>query len=275
MRQRFAKGVLCLFLAAMLTGCFQLQINGSVSGATVTITQLDGAGGTIVIGPSEGDEYWVATLGEEAWQEFLPLVRILFTGFITIPNNIDIDPQAYYLATASGGVDNDPMRTKDLTDAPVPVTGEWHTIVKGERILKGNLKISIITEAIYQVLKPELPGLTNQQIKQRLDELTATALNNVDKEPEVNYEDALRFSLPIDDDKYRGEPSRLGELADLYETDEWDEEEVAALSRALIEDKDPEGTERITVCATVIHQPPLTNHNFPLASRSTRTLVPA
>jgi hypothetical protein len=123
MRQRLSNIVLCLFLAVMLTGCFQLQINGSVVGATITITRIDGAGGTIVIGPSVGEEFWIVALGEEAWQELAALLRILTTGFILIPDAIDIDPDAYYLATASGGFDNDPLRTRDLS-AP-PCGGVW------------------------------------------------------------------------------------------------------------------------------------------------------
>ena len=141
--------------------------------------------------------------------------------------------------------------------------GEWHAIVKGERLMQGNLKISILTEAIYQQVKPDLAELTNEQLDQRLDELAASALLNVDNIPAVNYEDALLWSHAQDEAKYKGETRRLGELADVYETDEWDEAEIEILSKALIEDQDAVGTSSATVCASVVHAPPTDMPQFP------------
>lgn len=263
MRQRLSKGVLCLLLLVLLTGCFQVQISGTVVGATITITRIDGVGGTIVIGPSEGKQAWVAALGEEFWQDLSALWRIFLSGIVHIPADIKIDPQVYYLATASGGVDNDPLRSRDLASPPAAVSGDWHAIVKGERLLNGNLQISIVTEAIYQVLKPELPGLTTKEIGQRLNQLTKSILTNIDTEPAVNYDDALIWSYLLDEAKYKGDSRRLGELADLYAPGNFSEAQIELLARAVIENEDPAGTQPATVCASVVHQPPPGMPQFP------------
>lgn len=255
MRRRLSKTVLCLLLTGLLTGCFQIQISGTVVGSTITITRVDGVGGSLVVGQSEGEAPWIGALGLAFWQELPPLWKIWLSGIVHIPGDLVIDPEAYYLTTASGGVDNDPFRTRDLSSPPTAVSGDLHAIVKGSRLLEGNVQISVITEAYYQELKAELPGLTNAQITQRLDQLAASTLTNVDDVAAVNYNDAMRWSYLLDEAKYKGKSSRLGEMADLYAPDKYSETEAQLLAKALVDDVDAPGTV-VAVCASVVHQSP-------------------
>lgn len=227
--------LLCsLVLVSTLSGCFHLVLFGSVVGTTITITQLDGTGDSVVLGPSAGDSAWLLLVKESKWNEIPAAVRMVLVGFIPLPEDIEIDPGTYYLVEASGGEDNDPNLNGALTDSPRPVMGSWHSIVKGDRLLAGNLKVSPLSEAIYQYLKPELTGLDNAALAARLDEIAARNLTDISEDGIVDYQDVLQWSRSKSD-SFTGDITDIDALTEAVVSGESSSAVLLGLAQAVID----------------------------------------
>jgi hypothetical protein len=228
--------LLCsLVLISTLSGCFHLVLFGSVVGTTITVTQLDGSGDSLVLGPSAGESAWLLLMEESKWNDLPAFVRMIVVGFILLPEDIDIDPENYYLVEASGGQDNDPNLNGALTDSPRQVLGSWHSIVKGDRILAGNLKVSPLSEAIYQYLKPELASLDNAALAARLDEIAALILTDITDDGVVDYQDVLQWNRSVESTAYSGDITDVDALTEAVLSGESNSSTLQDLAQAVID----------------------------------------
>lgn len=204
---------LTVVFALMLGGCFQVQLDGTVAGSEVTIAPLRQPNNIVVTGTSTAPEYWSQFLGDDKWQQQSGLVQLLLTGFTALKTDA-IDPEALYLVKASGGDDYDVNRQKALGDIPGMVQGAWHVIVPGQRILDGNVKVSVLTEALYLQVKPWIDQWTDEELLDRLDAAAQLTVGDVDRSGGVDYADVIAWSRILDARSYRGDLSALNALAE-------------------------------------------------------------
>jgi cyclophilin family peptidyl-prolyl cis-trans isomerase len=202
----------CL-LILLLSGCFHVQLNGSIADSQVTIAPLRQPNSIVASGVSATPGDWIATLGEEQWEEQLGLVQLLFVGIAT-PDTETIDPEVLYLVTASGGADYDSNSKGTLSGNPKSVQGSWHAIVPGRRILDGNVKVSVLTEALYLQVLDKLDQLSNTEVLARLDAAAQLTVTDVDHSNTVNYADVISWNRILDASAYRGKKSAINALAD-------------------------------------------------------------
>ena len=210
---KFTKITLAALLGLSLTACFHIQLNGSVGGGTLTIAPLRTPGNVVATVVSWTPADLLAIWGQEKWDEHDSLVNLALVGVNPLqPDNLS--PNTLYVVTASGGQDYDPDVQRALSDSPVAVQGSWHMIASGKRIMAGNLKVSTLTEALYQQLRPRLGEWSNDEILARLNASATLVVGDVDDNGEVNYDDVLRWNRTFDAPFYRGKLSAIDALSD-------------------------------------------------------------
>ena len=70
--------------AASLSGCFQAQTFGPMAGATLTVEPLRDQGNVIYEGETWDRDFIIATFGQEAWDDYSSLVRLVLMGMIVV-----------------------------------------------------------------------------------------------------------------------------------------------------------------------------------------------
>ncbi len=213
MRKTLAKLTIVASLSLLLTACFHTQLNGSVGGGSLTITPLRAPNTILTSTTSLMPEDLEAAWGQEFWEELDSFVQMIFVGIATLTPD-GINPYALYLVTASGGEDFDPNVSLGLSKNPVPVQGSWHAIVPGQRILKGNVQISALTEALYLQLNARLGEWDDAQVLARLDAAAQLVVGDVDDNGVVNYNDVLRWIRSLHGALYLGKLTAVGALSD-------------------------------------------------------------
>ncbi len=203
---------LCLALSA----CFQTNLGGPTGGTTITVASLR-EGTVIATAETRTEQFWIDRQGQQSWDEQNPLVRLLLIGLLTqddIPiDPADVNPNALYLVTATGGVDSDPQSGRSVSDNPEAVQGIWHAIVTGQRLLDGGIQVSAISEAIYQQVVGRIARLTDAGVTSQLDAAARLLLTDTDRSGSVDYDDVMDFSRSLDADKYRGDIANLDALS--------------------------------------------------------------
>lgn len=207
----FQLSVAC-FLSVVLTACFHIQLKGSVGGGTLSVAELRDAGTVVATADSLTPEGLLNLWGQEFWDEQPSLTRMAFVG-ITLVETDSIDADALYLATASGGEDFDSELKLGLSPNPAAVQGSWHAIVSGQHILDGNLKVSALTEALYQQLSARLDEWSDAEIVARLNAAAELVVGDIDEDGGVDYEDVLRWNRTFDGAEFWGDLSAVDELS--------------------------------------------------------------
>jgi hypothetical protein len=238
MRRLVLRLFIYLGILALLTGCFHIQLMGSVTDATLTITPLRG-GSSVAQLTSINEQYWINAMGQEDWDALPELVRLTFVGMAFLTDKDAIDPDAFYLVEVAGGEDNDAEANGALDSDPQRVFGSWHLLVKGQRIIDGNLKVSILTEAIYQYLKADIPTMSDMELMTRLDELAALVIaSDIADQPGVTYnDDVMRWNTSLNRGAYPGDDSLLNRLASAVYSGETDDAVLLDDARAIIENR--------------------------------------
>ena len=213
MIKKLTEIALTALLGLSLTACFHIQLNGSVGGGTLTIAPLRNPDNVVATVVSWAPADLLALWGQEKWDGHDSLVNMAVVGINPLQPT-DLEPNALYLVTASGGQDYDPDVQLALSDSPVDVQGSWHMIAKGKRIMAGNLKVSTLTEALYQQLRPRLGEWSNAEILARLNASAKLVVGDVDDNGMVNYDDVLRWNRSFDAPFYLGKLSAIDALAD-------------------------------------------------------------
>ncbi|MEP4145994.1 MAG: peptidylprolyl isomerase [Halioglobus sp.] len=158
---------------------------------------------------------WIEQSGQQQWDDWSSLARMLIVGVTQFNNSLpDLDPDALYVVSASGGEDYDPDNKSALSENPASVQGRWHVIATGQRIIDGNLKISILTEALYQQQALVSQSLSDTRILDRLNAASQLLVGDVDQNGQVDYDDVLRWNRTVDGTFYLGSPASLSALAD-------------------------------------------------------------
>lgn len=200
----------------ILTGCFHTQLQGSVGGSTLTIAPLRSPQQVLATGTSLTAAGLREMWGEQKWNDESSYTRMVFTGMVRYGEELELpqlEPDALYVVTSSGGVDYDPNSELSLSDSPAAVQGSWHAIATGQRIMDGNLKVSALTEALYQQQKAQLSGRSDTFIQSRLDAAAQLLVGDVDESGRVDYNDALRWSRSADDALFLGDMASLDTLS--------------------------------------------------------------
>jgi len=210
---KFIKFAIAASLAPLLASCFQIQLNGSVGGGTLTIAPLRNPEAIVGTAVSLTPEDWVAAWGQEKFDSHDSFTNLLFVG-ITQLKPEGLDPDALYLVTASGGQDYDPDVGLGLSDNPVSVQGSWHTIASGQRILDGNLKVSTLTEALYRQMEARLDEWSDTQVLARLNASAQLVVGDVDDSGTVDYDDVLLWNRTVDSAFYLGSLAAINALSD-------------------------------------------------------------
>ena len=111
--------LLLLALISILAGCLHAQLNGSIAGATITITELRNPG-TVVSRTTTSDEAGsIAFYGEETWASWNAVVQHWLLGIFYVDATL-IDTDKLYLVTASGGFETDMNGDLQADDSPTP-----------------------------------------------------------------------------------------------------------------------------------------------------------
>ncbi|AQA19134.1 hypothetical protein BST95_13670 [Halioglobus japonicus] len=199
---RFASRWLTAALVVLLAGCFQVEIAGPVSGSTITITELRSRAQVLDPVVSEDQTSIISRVGQGRWNGFDDLQRLINLGNFFIDAGSLVDTR-FYLVTVSGGVDVDANTDGQVDANGTPVAGEWHAIMRGSDLKEGGGKVSVLTEALYQVVREEIPQLNNPQLLARLDELARTIITDTTDDGTVDYADVLNWTVLFDVDKYQ------------------------------------------------------------------------
>lgn len=211
----FVKAAATLFASLLLTGCFHIQLHGSVGGGVVTIAPLRSPDNILATAtsllPADLIELW----GQDVWDERSSFFRMIFVGVTLFDKPLPVlDPVALYVVSASGGGDYDPDNSSTLSDNPVAVQGSWHVIATGQRIMDGNLKVSALTEALYRQQLALLSTYTDAQIQARLEASADLVVGDVDKSGSVDYDDVLRWNRSVDGDFLLSKLATVDALSD-------------------------------------------------------------
>ncbi|WP_369795126.1 peptidylprolyl isomerase [Halioglobus sp. HI00S01] len=206
--------LLAALVCLCLSGCFQIQLNGGVGNAELSIAPLRFPGHVQATATSWNAATLREQWGEETWANVSDFAKLLSVG-VAQPALENIDPDTLYLVTATGGVDYDPqLQQQGLSESPEAVQGRWHAIVAGERILEGNIKVSALTHALYlQVRNAGFDALQSEEILTQLDAAATLVVGDVDQNGTIDYSDVLRFHRNLDTDKFHGDLAGLDALA--------------------------------------------------------------
>jgi cyclophilin family peptidyl-prolyl cis-trans isomerase len=199
----------------VLTACFHTQLRGSVGGAQVTIAALRTPNNILANKASMDPADWIETSGQAQWDAWSSRTRLLVVGTTRFEDALpSLDPDALYVVAAAGGEDYDPDSRKSLSDSPKAVQGRWHAIATGQRITDGNLKVSALTEALYQQQLAVVGEMSDAAIQDRLDAAAQLVVGDADGNGTVDYDDVLRWNRSTDAKLYRGRLADLDALAD-------------------------------------------------------------
>jgi len=186
-----------------LSGCLQVELVGPVAGAKISITKLRGGPnltpGLYTAGVSEARE----VLSKQKWDKLDGPTQLLLLGGVNVPKG-KLKNGSWYLVTATGGRDLDDDGNGKLEGAGRAVERELHAIVTGAQLKNGNIRVNLLTEAIYQDIRWELEDLGYSEIKPRLNETARRLVDDVNGEDEVNYADVLDWSAADDEHPYLG-----------------------------------------------------------------------
>lgn len=211
----FVKATILLVASVSLCACFHTQLNGSVGGAVVSIAPLRSPDNVLATTTSMRPADWIEQSGQQQWDEWTSAARMVLVGTTQFKELLpDLDPGALYVVSASGGEDYDPQSKILLSKNPKAVQGSWHVIASGQRIMDGNLKISVLTEALYRQQQSVSATLSDVQIQARLDAAADLIVGDVDQSGSVDYDDVLRWNRSLDRKLYLGAVGKLTALSD-------------------------------------------------------------
>ncbi len=167
-------------------------------------------GGQVILGPLAQAHYTLRKLHDSA---------VIDEGATTQGDGVDVNSAGiiplsaetlnsleggYYLMTVAGGMDID--RDDDMVwdSDPTVNKGVLHAIVRAEDLQRGNYKVNIFTQAIYQYLAEieNLAQMSDAQLQQRMDELSAELLAvDLNGDGLKDYGDILLWNPATDKEK--------------------------------------------------------------------------
>jgi uncharacterized protein YkwD len=189
----FKRGISLLVLLSLLGGCLHLQLNGSVSGADISLTELRPPGSTIDTATSATAADNIANLGQQDWDELGATFQLWWLGIFTLDTG-PVEDSKFYLLTASGGFDHDMDRDLAVDGSPTALSTDWRAIMTGEQVSTAGRKITALTEAAYRWVAPEIENLSDAELLQRLDAAAAEVVTDLDGDGSGDYDDLVLWT---------------------------------------------------------------------------------
>ncbi len=205
----------CFALMTLLVqGCYHAQLNGSAAGTALNLYQLGPEQKLIKTTTSWDASFVRKRFGEERWTALNARQRLIWMGVFALPQKLPEDRD--YLLEAEGGGDVDANRDLQLDEQPVNIQGVWHALLPGSEINRWNQKVSLLTEACYQILLDKYGRSITRQVPgtldAELDELAKQLVQDINKDGVVSYADVLAWNHLTERHKYLGDPRHLDEL---------------------------------------------------------------
>lgn len=201
-----------LALFPLLSACYQTQLVGNTGETTVSVAELRTGTEVSPAFESWGPTAWIDIIEQEAWDSYGPILQLVLVG-MAIPSLDNVEENELYLISAAGGSDYDANADLTLDSNPTAVQGQWHAVVSGERLLKGDIQVSALTEAAYQLVRKNMDLYEDAILLQQLDAAARLLVVDVDGNDLVDYDDILAWNRGLDSAKYVGELSHLDTLA--------------------------------------------------------------
>ena len=170
MRNHLAGLILLLILSAS---------NSNASTATVTVTPLSDPSTVVLETESTIPGTKVPSIGREH-----PLV----TG---------AESSTLFLVTATGDLDQSGGSTS------------WHALIKGSRLWDSSANVSVLTEAMYRYVEPELTNYEDWNIHVFMDNAARLTVNDINTDGTVNYDDILAWEREANEASYLGTKEEL------------------------------------------------------------------
>jgi serine protease len=242
------KLLLALAGGLLLSSCLPLQLSGSVSEVTVTVTPLRQPELIIEQVTTASLAQTRSNFGTATWDGYSEALQLLLLSNANLDDSL-YDETALYLVTASGGLAHDINSDKRFDATTTPVIGQWHAILSGAQLQAG--RVSTLTEAIYRSLELELSQLSDTALVAALDAAAQSAVPDLDKSGSVNYTDALRWNRYARNSDYLHALSRVDELSAAIR-DGADVATIRNLSQLVLgQDTQPQGPFSISGTITV------------------------
>jgi hypothetical protein len=200
-----------LLLLPMLSGCLQVELGGPVTGARVTVTPLSGGAALVKDATTSTEQTVIAEYGQEMWTGLSNGGRAAFLGTVELPE-VDFVDSRYYLVTATGGVDKDADGNGVLDVGGTRVERQVRAIMSGAQLKQPFNRVTMLSEAIYRVIEPELADLSNAEIGPRLNVLARKLVGDLNGDKASNYKDVLQWSHFSGKARYKGVAELLQRL---------------------------------------------------------------
>ena len=211
-------------LSVFLSGCFQVQLNGPVGGATVTLAEAAYPDNILQTTVSNGENELISALGAQHWAEMGPRLKLLFLGTADFDTS-GLGDDTLYLLTATGGADYDYNADGIPDEAPTPVDGSWHALLTGKQLKSDLAKVSLLTETLYRVAYATIPDISRLSgtdgIQNRLDLGASPIVGDLNNDGMESYDDVTAWSSVYNRSRYLGDEQALTEYAAAIANDEW------------------------------------------------------
>ncbi|MFK8048865.1 MAG: hypothetical protein AB8B81_10565 [Halioglobus sp.] len=208
------RSTIATVLFILLSGCLQVELVGPVVGARVFIETLrDGVSvvqGELTAGPQEVSD----AIGQELWDSLDAKAKLIMQGGIQVSGS-ELKNKTFYLVTATGGVDMDFNGDGQEDSNGVPVARPLHAILTGRQLKKG-ARVNLMSEAIYQNIKDEIDDLSDQGLRDLLNERAARVVGDVNGDGTRNHLDVVKWSQVAGNHKYKGSTVLFDRLVRSY-----------------------------------------------------------
>lgn len=212
MKAAVLRAVVAIMLAAVLSGCYQVQVKGPVAGASVLVTELDVAEVQLEL-TSWNIAFLTGVFGTETWDSFDDFRRLILLG-VFLADASQFDPERFYLLTASGGEDFDIDQDLAVDAVGTAVQSPWHSFVEGADLKVAGVQVSALTEVVYQYLSPRVANLPAVDLRLQLDLLARRVVGDVSDDGAVDYRDLLEWSQMFDRDQLLIDQNLLADFED-------------------------------------------------------------
>ncbi len=186
------KRIPVLLVPLLLAGCLQVEVNGPVTSAEITITPLRSARSPVA-GVETRSLRAVSEQYAENWSEWNDRTRLALLGVADLDAG-ELADDKLYLVTAGGGQDQDANGDGRIDNVPRGLARSMHAIMTGAQLRQPLVRVNLLTEAIYQLVAEELDQISNPQVKRRLSEYARKLVGDVNRDGQRDYEDVLQWS---------------------------------------------------------------------------------
>ncbi|MEH6519255.1 MAG: hypothetical protein V7742_21465 [Halioglobus sp.] len=210
-------------LLIILSGCLQIELRGPVVGAQVVITNLRTGE---VIGKratTTNSKLWLEVYGPEFWNDWTDDIRLLFLGTVGVPPE-DVEDNALYLVTASGGRDMDYNLDREIDTVGKAVARDLHAIMTGAQLKEPMNRVSVLSEAVYQMVSPILDQLNDNELRVALNDYGRRMVGDLNGDNRRDFADVLKWSHRLEESPYSGPQVFVERLTRALESTLYDEE---------------------------------------------------